>query len=178
MVISVGGKQDCEAVGRMLVLIAAFLKNWSLSFLSPLKCTKLQLTSWILMDFFCLWMIVLMKFAEEETSSNSRFCAAYVKWSRSVVSASATPWTVAYHAPPSVGFPGKNTGVGCHFLLQGIVPTQGSNPSLPHCRQTLYLLSHQGIWPQNRYLQWASFWNTATSEEHAFRMRVVCYCFL
>ena len=30
--------------------------------------------------------------------------------------------------------PGKNTGVGCHFLLQGIVPTQGSNPGLPHCR--------------------------------------------
>ena len=35
-------------------------------------------------------------------------------------------------------FPGKNTGVGCHFLLQGIFPTAGSNPGLPHCRQTLY----------------------------------------
>ena len=33
--------------------------------------------------------------------------------------------------------PGKNTGVGCHFLLQGIFPTQGSNPGLPHCGQTL-----------------------------------------
>ena len=31
--------------------------------------------------------------------------------------------------------PGKNTGVGCHFLLQGIFPTQGSNPGLLHCRQ-------------------------------------------
>ena len=31
-------------------------------------------------------------------------------------------------------FPGKSTGVGCHFLLQGIFPTQGSNPVLPHCR--------------------------------------------
>ena len=40
-------------------------------------------------------------------------------------------------------FPSKNTGVGCHFLLQGIFPTQISNPGLPHCRQTLYLLSHQ-----------------------------------
>ena len=38
----------------------------------------------------------------------------------------------------------KNTGVGCHFLLQGIFPTQGSNPGLPHCRQILYYLSHQG----------------------------------
>ena len=41
-------------------------------------------------------------------------------------------------------FPGKNTGVGCHSLLQGIFPTQGSNPGLPHYRQILYHLSHQG----------------------------------
>ena len=40
--------------------------------------------------------------------------------------------------------PGKNTGVGCHFLLQGIFPTQGLNPGLPHCRQILYRLSHRG----------------------------------
>ena len=32
------------------------------------------------------------------------------------------------------GSPGKNTGVGCLALLQGIHPTQGSNPGLPHCR--------------------------------------------
>ena len=41
-------------------------------------------------------------------------------------------------------FPGKNTGVGCHFLLQGVFLTQGLNRSLPHCRQTLYRLSYQG----------------------------------
>ena len=34
--------------------------------------------------------------------------------------------------------PGKNTGVGCHFLLQGIFPTQGLNPFLLHCRWILY----------------------------------------
>ena len=33
--------------------------------------------------------------------------------------------------------------MGCHFLLQGIFPTQGSNLGLPHYRQTLYHLSHQ-----------------------------------
>ena len=38
-------------------------------------------------------------------------------------------------------FPGKNTVVGCHFLLQEIFPTQGSNLGLPHCRQILYRLS-------------------------------------
>ena len=41
-------------------------------------------------------------------------------------------------------FPGKNTGVGCHFLLQRIFPTQRSNPGLLHYRQMLYCLSYQG----------------------------------
>ena len=40
--------------------------------------------------------------------------------------------------------PGKNTEVGSLPLLQGIFPTQGSNPGLPHFEQTLYPLSHQG----------------------------------
>ena len=39
---------------------------------------------------------------------------------------------------------GKNTGVGCHSFLQGIFPSQGSNSNLLHCKQILYLLSHQG----------------------------------
>ena len=45
--------------------------------------------------------------------------------------------------------PGTNTGVGCHALLLGIFPSQGSNPGLPHCRRILYQLSHQGS-PQLR----------------------------
>ena len=40
--------------------------------------------------------------------------------------------------------PGQNTGVGSPSLLQGTLPTPGSNPGLPHCRQILYQLSHQG----------------------------------
>ena len=43
-------------------------------------------------------------------------------------------------------FQGKSTGVGCHFLLQGIFPTQGSNPGLSHRRQMLYRLSHQTLY--------------------------------
>ena len=41
-------------------------------------------------------------------------------------------------------FPGKNTAVGCHFLLQGILLTQGLNTGLLHCRQILYRLSYKG----------------------------------
>ena len=40
--------------------------------------------------------------------------------------------------------PGKNTGVGCHALLQGIFPTQRLSPDLPNCKHTLYHVSHQG----------------------------------
>ena len=47
-------------------------------------------------------------------------------------------------------FPGNNTGVGCHFLLQGIFLTQGLNPGLLHCRQTLHCLSHWGS-PESGY---------------------------
>ena len=46
----------------------------------------------------------------------------------------ATPWTVAHQAPLSMWFPRQEYWVGCHFLLQGIFPTQGSNLGLLHCR--------------------------------------------
>ena len=50
--------------------------------------------------------------------------------------------------------PGQNTGVGSHSLLQGIFPTQRSNPGLPQCRQILYYLSHQGSpqWTKDAYV--------------------------
>ena len=65
--------------------------------------------------------------------------------SRSVLPDSETPGTSARQVPLSMGIlQGRNTGVGCHALLQGIFPTQGSNPGLPHCRWILYHLSHQG----------------------------------
>ena len=50
----------------------------------------------------------------------------------------STPWTVVHGTLQA-----RNTGVGS--LLQGIFPTQGSNLGLPHCRQTLYHLSHQEV---------------------------------
>ena len=50
--------------------------------------------------------------------------------------------------------PGRNTGVGSHSLLQGIFPTQGSNPGIPQCRQVFYQLSHQG---SPRILEWVAY---------------------
>ena len=67
----------------------------------------------------------------------------------SVVSNSLWP-----HGPYSPwNFPGQNTGVGIS-LLQGIFPTQGSNPGLLHCRQILYQLSHKG---SQRILEWVAY---------------------
>ena len=61
----------------------------------------------------------------------------------------ATPWTVACQASLSWNFPGKNTGLGCHFLLQGIFPGQGSDPCLLRllcCRQTLHHCAPREAW--------------------------------
>ena len=67
------------------------------------------------------------------------------KWkSLSHVQPFATPWNS----------PDQNTGMGILFLLQGIFPTQGSNPGLPHCRQILYQLSHKG---SSRILEWVAY---------------------
>ena len=70
--------------------------------------------------------------------------------SRSVVSHSLqphglyTPWNS----------PGRNTGLNSLSLLQGLFPTQGLNPDLPHCRQILYQLSHKGT---PRILEWVAY---------------------
>ena len=58
--------------------------------------------------------------------------------------------------------PGKNTGVGCHALLQGIFPTQGSNPGLLYYRWILYHLSYQGSpwvlkWVENPFSRGSSW---------------------
>ena len=68
---------------------------------------------------------------------SSKKKSLYLKWSesRSVVSDSL---------PPPWNSLGQNAGLGSLSLLQGIFPTQGSNPGLPHRRQILYCLSHQG----------------------------------
>ena len=60
-------------------------------------------------------------------------------------------------------FPGRNTGVRSHSLLQGFFPTQGSSPGLLHCRQILYHLSHQRRPSLSK--EWANClrWNTVLS---------------
>ena len=68
------------------------------------------------------------------------------KWSESHSVVSDSLWPHGLYSPWNS--PGQNTGMGSLSLLQGIFPTQGSSPGLPHCRQILYQLSHKGS-PQN-----------------------------
>ena len=71
---------------------------------------------------------------EEETSASWLCDGILSLWGVKVKITQSCPWNS----------PGQNTGVGSLSLLQGIVPIQGSNPGLLHCRQILYQLSQQG----------------------------------
>ena len=90
-------------------------------------------------------------------------------WSEScsVVSHSLQPHGL--HSPWNS--PGKNTGVGSLSLLQGIFPTQGLNPGLPHCRQILYQLNHK--WSP-RILEWIANPFSKGSSQSRNRTGVSC----
>ena len=75
-----------------------------------------------------------------------------VKWSESHSVMSNSLWPHGLHSPWNS--PGQNTGVGSLSFLQGIFPTQGLNPGLPHCRQILYQLSHKG---SPRIPEWVAY---------------------
>ena len=67
--------------------------------------------------------------------------------------------------------PDQDTGVGSHSLLQGIFPTQGSNPGLLHWRQILYQLSHKG---SPRMLEWVAYSFSSRSSWPRNWTRVSC----
>ena len=55
----------------------------------------------------------------------------------------ATPWSLAHQAPLSMGSP-RHSEVGCHFLLQGLLLTQGLKLCLLHWQMDPLILSHLG----------------------------------
>ena len=111
---------------------------------------------WQFLKFLCRWH------RKEEISCFSEPLRVIVDWGHSIVTIwpkyfvfsqwsavvlaaqsylTVIPWTVAHHVLCPWDFLGKNTGVGCHLLLQGIFSTQGSNACLLcllHCRRILY----------------------------------------
>ena len=84
----------------------------------------------------------------------------------------ATPMNYSPQSSSVYGdFPGKNTGMGCHVPLQRIFPTRGWNPGLPHCRQILYHLNHQG---SPRILEWVAYHFFGWSSWSRNETRVSC----
>ena len=67
------------------------------------------------------------RFTKKSTISLNSLFYPCCMFSHSVTSDSATPWTMPTRLLCPWNFPGKNTGVDCHFLLHRIFPTQGSN---------------------------------------------------
>ena len=106
----------------------------------------------------------------QETLLGFAGCLAFLKSesenaSRSVMSDSL--WPHGLYSPWNS--PGQNTGVGS--LLQGIFPTQRSNPGLRHCRQILYQLSHKG---SSTILEWVVYPFFSRSSQARNRTGVSC----
>ena len=91
------------------------------------------------------YLSVLMPTQPSQPGSEPAYRSARVLSRFSRVWLFVIPWTVARHAPLSVGFSRQEYWSGCYSLLQRIFPAQGSNPGLPHCRQIPCCLSHQGM---------------------------------
>ena len=72
--------------------------------------------------------------------------------------------------------PGQNTGAGSLSLIQGIFPTQGSNPGLPHCKWILYQLSHKGWLVPTLYV-WG-WGNSSWSQELLFFLSIHGFTYL
>ena len=99
-------------VGKVMSLLLNMLSRLVITFLPRNKCL---LISWLQSP-----STVILKVKVKSLSHVQLF---------------ATRWTVTSRLLCPWDSPGKNTTVGCHFLLQGIFPTQGSNPGLLKCRQ-------------------------------------------
>ena len=158
-------KSACELY-PMNSFFISLVRTWSYGLPDHWESGKLDAHT---LDKFKVWL--LWKIGKKWMNTGlaiSSVCLKSImeaKWSCSVMSNSLQPHglypTRLLHP---WDFPGKSTGVGCHFLLQGIFPTQGLNPGLPHCRQTFYHLSHQRsqIW---RRWYFSSGWKKDRSSE-------------
>ena len=89
---------------------------------------------------------------EIKIMASSHITSWQMKWSESHSVMSNSLWPHGLYSPWNP--PGQNTGVGSLSLPQGIFPTQGSNPALPHCRRILYQLSHKGSLSRQMTNRW------------------------
>ena len=116
---------NCNELSRNCILVCVYI-------LPNTACLYLGF-SFKFYYFFSTCSCTVRKESENESVSPS-VLSSFLQSRELQLFGLLCPWSSA----------GKNIGVGSHFLLQGIFLTQRSNPDLPHCRQILYWLSHQG----------------------------------
>ena len=97
-------------------------------------------TFFYIFNFIYVWMVDVLY-----SCCGNHSIMACLWFSRSVMSDICYPMDCLPGSSVHGDSPGKNTGVGCHFLLQGIFPTQESNMGLLRGRQILYRLSYKRI---------------------------------
>ena len=145
---------DCSLLGSSVhgISQARILKWVAISFSSGSS----QPRDWT-QSCYCMWILyhwapgkpeTWITYGEIEAKTGGEAMISSAKECKvkllSCVRLFATPWTIAYHTPPSMGFSRREPWSGLPFPSQRIFLTQGSDLSLPHCKQMLYQLSYQG----------------------------------
>jgi len=87
------------------------------------------------------------------------------------------PRSTAHLSDSFLDFPGKNTGVGCHFLLQGIFPIQGLNPGCPALAGRFFTPDHLGsssfTYRWLKHVMWPSTFKGNRKDNFAFELQVL-----
>ena len=126
------------------------------------------------LNYYCLFINWKVEYCYLKNSKFPSILLEKVKWSEVAQSCPTLCNPMDYSPPGSSvleewNFPGKNIGVGFHFLLQGLFLTQGSNPGLLHCRQTLLPFEPPGKW----YFQASYLPNAITSYHPWTQMKLI-----
>ena len=144
----------------LLLILRVFFYILDTCPLSDTSFEKVSLSLRLVFPFYWHWFLQNRLFWLQWTLKSE-------SESHSVVSNSL--WPHGLYSPQKS--PSQNTGVDSCSLLQGIFPTQGWNPALPHCRWILYQLSHQG---SPRILEWVAIPFSSGSSQPRNRTGVSC----
>ena len=158
-------------MGILLYVICCFsLVSFSIFSLYLMFANSINIyLGMFLLGFILYWTLCFLDLGDSFLPHVREIFKYEVKWSESHSvpwGHSVTPWI---YSPWNS--PGQNTRGGSLSPLQGIFPTQGSNPDLPHCRQILYQLSHkESPW----ILEWVAYPFSSKSSQPRNRTRVSC----
>ena len=153
--------QDLKKLNKWLITFQSNRPRWIHWWINCAKCLRKKFTNYlqslseerregILSNSFYEASISLVVKPDKNITRKDKYKMISPHESHSVISDSLQPHKL--YSPWNS--PGQNTGVGSLSLLQEIIPTQGSNPGLPHCRWILYQVTHKG---SPRIPEWVAY---------------------